>query len=73
MNEQEKQHVTDTFIRGFHFARAKMNEGIDRTQLPFCDPDPHHPKHNNVMTGDPCWCGSDNCSICTICGLENHD
>lgn len=30
-------------------------------------------KHDMIGTGDPCWCGSDNCEVCLKCGLENHD
>lgn len=29
--------------------------------------------HDYIDCGDPCWCGSDNCEVCLICGDENHD
>jgi hypothetical protein len=29
--------------------------------------------HDWISTGDPCWCGSDNCLICLVCLEENHD
>lgn len=67
---QARNHPTDNFVRGMHFGMAKLT----KAELPVsCDPDPHSPNHNMVGTGDPCWCGSDNCTVCTICGLENHD
>lgn len=65
-----EQHKTDNFVRGYKFALVR---NINRAELPYCDPDEHSPKHNNVYTGDPCWCGSDSCTICTICGMQNHD
>lgn len=29
--------------------------------------------HNWFDLGDPCYCGSDNCSRCKCCGVEVHD
>ncbi len=29
--------------------------------------------HHFQTTGDPCWCGSDNCGYCARCGVEGHD
>lgn len=30
-------------------------------------------KHTWLDLGDPCWCGSDNCSICQHCKVQVHD
>lgn len=29
--------------------------------------------HKHLDLGDPCYCGSDNCSICKNCYIESHD
>lgn len=30
-------------------------------------------EHEWFDLGDPCWCGSDNCSQCANCGVQVHD
>jgi len=29
--------------------------------------------HRWLYLGDPCWCGSDNCYVCSDCGYQTHD
>ncbi len=68
----EQRGVTLQIIRDFKIAEAAMRwrgVGVDV-------PEGHatsEPGHDWISTGDPCWCGSDNCAVCLICGEENHD
>lgn len=62
-------HTYNTFERGYKMALMHQQGSF----LPPCDPDIHSNKHAMADTGDPCWCGSDNCEVCVKCGATNHD
>ena len=72
MNSRSSKEEKIAFVRGFKFGFAQ-DERLKITLPAPCDPDEHSPKHDLADTGDPCWCGSDNCSICLKCGQQNHD
>lgn len=60
----------DTFVRGYKMA---LFHNSQKPQLEPCDLYIYSPKHEMRDTGDPCWCGSDNCEVCIKCGAQNHD
>lgn len=72
IRQGEQRGVTLQIIRDYKIAKAAMRYrgvGVDV-------PDGHGTpptNHDWIDTGDPCWCGSDNCAVCLICGEENHD
>ena len=69
IRQGEQRGITLQIIRDFKIAEAAMRwrgVGVDVEHR-------HGPDHDWMDTGDPCWCGSDNCAVCLICGEENHD
>lgn len=69
IRDGEQRGITLQVIRNYKIAEAFLRSrgvGVDV-------PERHGLDHDWMDTGDPCWCGSDNCAVCLICGEENHD
>lgn len=62
------QVVTRIYSKEYGWERASLVRWLRWNLLEF-----RKETHAWYDLGDPCYCGSDNCAKCRVCGIESHD